>query len=776
MGSSERRARKSYLKKRFGQFCQLFTCSQSNSTIMGDGALDIQQLSDKEYRVRTYTRCNCLKSNLYPSDLATLGFYYTSHDDLIKCHSCEMAVQSSTLENIVDLLHMHKIFRPRCMYHEVEGIEEQLLGIGVAAERVRDPDRGYDVCGSEIVRTRDLVPQDISFHETPAVAGPSVPPADRVCVASKRFHTFDSLRYEGERLNTFIDWPITWLNPSALAKEGLYYLRKKDHVSCVYCRGIIGAWEPGDVPRVEHRRHFPNCRFVNNLPVGNVTLEVGKMLRSLPKIPITSNSNESEAELKEKTRNFDVSKATRSNPIPGIPAYPVSKRPQFKTVESRLESYTGWPSKVKQDPRILAEAGFFYCGLSDHVRCYHCGQGLRNWEEKDDPWEEHARWYSDCEFLRITKGTEFIEKVRRENPPVVTNELPESLSAGTSSFSSRKEMFKIVLTEAQLDMLMELDIPKASIELHANAADVRQAIRNKVEMSGVPYTDLNACLQEAKEVAAQREFERTQSNRINKGNIERTHEPPTSSNNNNNNNTPEVSPNSSIPEVSYPFTLQPNRSGEDIIEFPLVRGNSNTTSNTSGVGSQESLDDIGMDVSPPNNRYITSTPTDFRPTLASSISSTSSGHESLSSTSSEVEDTVREMLNNDDSSEILSQVDVVISQAEQEQLNLRSTKTSQKEEESTSTKASQDVEMQSKDVEESKSQEEAQQTKIIELEKELDRERDKRTCRVCFDAEQVLLFLPCAHMGTCAKCGVSLENCPFCRAEIVHIIRVNIVS
>ena len=65
---------------------------------------------------------------------------------------------------------------------------------------------------------------------------------------------------------------------------------------------------------------------------------------------------------------------------------------------------------------------------------------------------------------------------------------------------------------------------------------------------------------------------------------------------------------------------------------------------------------------------------------------------------------------------------------------------------------------------------------VAELEKENERLKDMRTCRVCMDQEMSLVFLPCLHMATCATCGVSMSACPICRAEIVHIIRPNIVA
>ncbi len=33
-------------------------------------------------------------------------------------------------------------------------------------------------------------------------------------------------------------------------------------------------------------------------------------------------------------------------------------------------------------------------GLSDQVKCFYCDGGLRNWQPHDEPWTEHARWFT----------------------------------------------------------------------------------------------------------------------------------------------------------------------------------------------------------------------------------------------------------------------------------------------------------------------------------------------------------------------------------------------
>ena len=59
----------------------------------------------------------------------------------------------------------------------------------------------------------------------------------------------------------------------------------------------------------------------------------------------------------------------------------------------------------------MAEAGLVYTGVGDAVRCYHCGGGLQDWEPGDNPWWEHARWYSECPHVILVKGQSFINKV-----------------------------------------------------------------------------------------------------------------------------------------------------------------------------------------------------------------------------------------------------------------------------------------------------------------------------------------------------------------------------
>lgn len=42
--------------------------------------------------------------------------------------------------------------------------------------------------------------------------------------------------------------------------------------------------------------------------------------------------------------------------------------------------------------------------------CFYCGQGLRDWEDDDDPWIEHGRWSPTCSYVLLSKGKQFVDE------------------------------------------------------------------------------------------------------------------------------------------------------------------------------------------------------------------------------------------------------------------------------------------------------------------------------------------------------------------------------
>ncbi|KAM5245930.1 baculoviral IAP repeat-containing protein 7 [Ctenodactylus gundi] len=57
-----------------------------------------------------------------------------------------------------------------------------------------------------------------------------------------------------------------------------------------------------------------------------------------------------------------------------------------------------------------------------------------------------------------------------------------------------------------------------------------------------------------------------------------------------------------------------------------------------------------------------------------------------------------------------------------------------------------------------------------DLQEQLRRLQEERTCKVCLDHSVSVVFVPCGHL-VCAECAPSLQLCPICRAPIRSWVR-----
>ncbi|XP_064634420.1 uncharacterized protein LOC135492142 [Lineus longissimus] len=238
-----------------------------------------------------------------------------------------------------------------------------------------------------------------------------------------------SMKKEADRLESFNN---VWkkgdvISPEELAKSGFYYAGTGDRVRCAFCNGVLRNWAVGDRAPAEHRRHYPTCPFVLNLNVGNVPSS-----QDLSGLQTSTAATTNHSEQKRQAAPARGQQSAQSSG-PGVtpPAIPgtilMPKHSNFRTVESRLLTYDNWPSSNVQRPNELAEAGFFFTGANDNVRCFHCDGGLRNWLDSDLPWIEHAKWFPRCGFLQRAKGVEFVlEETRKHNQQNVTTAVAQN--------------------------------------------------------------------------------------------------------------------------------------------------------------------------------------------------------------------------------------------------------------------------------------------------------------------------------------------------------------
>lgn len=77
----------------------------------------------------------------------------------------------------------------------------------------------------------------------------------------------------------------------------------------------------------------------------------------------------------------------------------------YRFHEDRLNTFETWSSQIIPNKYQLCKAGFYYSGTGDRVICFSCKIELCKWQKTDDPWAEHLRYSSSCEYLKIVGYT-----------------------------------------------------------------------------------------------------------------------------------------------------------------------------------------------------------------------------------------------------------------------------------------------------------------------------------------------------------------------------------
>lgn len=311
-------------------------------------------MNHEDSRLRTFSE--------WPSDapvdacrIANGGFFYTGQGVEVQCFSCGGKISEWSAGDAI--MTKHRRLDPRCPF-----IVDPITSGNVPKQ-------------SQNSHTNNV-------HQTQSIQ--IQPPT----IENEVEHLRNS---QNARLESFRNWPIGHVvTPQNLSEAGFYSIQQGDMVKCAFCNGIVGFWEIGDDPRSEHRRHFPQCSFV------------------------VRNFNEPQANSSSST-NVSITATTPTDLQElGIQTHKGPRMSDYATVESRLRTYTNWPGDLIQTPDMLSEAGFYYVGTGDQVRCFHCDGGLRHWDPQDDPWVEHAKWFPTCSFVRIIKGADFINSYKPE--------------------------------------------------------------------------------------------------------------------------------------------------------------------------------------------------------------------------------------------------------------------------------------------------------------------------------------------------------------------------
>ncbi|XP_063769744.1 baculoviral IAP repeat-containing protein 1f-like [Pseudophryne corroboree] len=183
-----------------------------------------------------------------------------------------------------------------------------------------------------------------------------------------------SMRSEAKRLRNLLDLKnLSSWSPQEMAFAGFFRTGVDISCQCFCCGLVLCKQSLYASPIDNHRKFNPFCGFIRGDDVGNIS--------------------------KYEVRLQPVQVSLRDH------------NELMKNEQTRLQSFTCWPVYALVEPYVLAQAGFFFTGTRDTVQCFSCAGCLGNWEENDDPWREHAKWFPEwCEFLRIKKSKDDIQQ------------------------------------------------------------------------------------------------------------------------------------------------------------------------------------------------------------------------------------------------------------------------------------------------------------------------------------------------------------------------------
>ncbi|XP_077974223.1 baculoviral IAP repeat-containing protein 7-like [Styela clava] len=245
---------------------------------------------------------------------------------------------------------------------------------------------------------------------------------------------------EAYRTSTYARFPESPVFPIHLSASGFYYTGFKDRVKCFSCGLCVENWIIGDDPR-EKIWHKSDCEFANgadtrNIPLPNLfshfrsisprrnvspSLAGPRSSNANPHGQVNHTPNHSTPNVCNQSSEVQISTQETRHQL-----YPCTSpvNPHMTSVVSRLESFKPrngirWPSeRLRATIDQLVNAGFFYLGERDRVKCWYCNGGLQNWDYDDEPFEEHAKWFPSCEYVLRIKGPAFVRDVVARFPDI----------------------------------------------------------------------------------------------------------------------------------------------------------------------------------------------------------------------------------------------------------------------------------------------------------------------------------------------------------------------
>ncbi|XP_039754794.1 death-associated inhibitor of apoptosis 2 isoform X2 [Pararge aegeria] len=390
-----------------------------------------------------------------PIRIARAGFFYTGEGTEVECFSCGRKISEWNYGDQV--MWRHRALNPTCAF-VLSPVQSGNIALLLSRECNTPP--GF--------RRSNEVQHDFDTQ-------------DYGLSGEDEMYKSDALR-----LLSFVNWDDSSVSRQELVNAGFYHAGG-GRLRCAWCGGELAPFRNlGSLgpPLEVHRMYFPRCTHAAFLELERRNNEASSPSSSpsyTPPLqsPPTCASKPQSSGAAHNARVVEAGSDWRSLGVVGGGA----RHPSRAALAARLATFERWPADRAQAPRTLADAGFFYTGVDDQVRCFYCDGGLGKWKAGDAPWSEHAHWFPHCGYVLLIKGQNFIDTCRNRTSVQRTFSADRGLTSRT-----RNPGVNYSTTESQVEECMESNAALAALGAGLDAARVRRAIARRLRATGVPFS------------------------------------------------------------------------------------------------------------------------------------------------------------------------------------------------------------------------------------------------------------------------------------------------
>ncbi|PIK61629.1 putative baculoviral IAP repeat-containing protein 7-A-like [Apostichopus japonicus] len=324
-------------------------------------------------------------------------------------------------------------------------------------------------------------------------------------------------------------FPFSWPNNhfvkiKKLAKAGFYLERAG--IKCFACFAEVKDLNDEDRAKEIHLKESPDCPFSKGLFTGNkeitpeelnqakkIYMRHDKQSRLITPVQCTDPMEDITPLSVDKCNlPSEIARSDGDNPM-----YLKAKHKDYFREKQRLESFENWPKDHFLKPVVFAKAGFFKSDKSDKgdkVTCFYCGVNLEEWEEGDDPQNEHYVNFPNCKWLETELSMKRVKEMKGENS---TADVIPSQNEENEIMSSTQQIKDTVDKEIE-----EPSIPDMSediLKLGYSKEIVEHVINERLESDEIPFQDSGELLQAVMKEEEITELENKRSGQFEKSSV-----------------------------------------------------------------------------------------------------------------------------------------------------------------------------------------------------------------------------------------------------------------